>query len=149
MQQELHQARSIAQPDPIVVSTSAFNPHTADGVSGQDLIQDMERLNDEIYQFAALLVEEYFQGARSADLSPILLKDARVDALQKQFGRQIVKFVLHARSRQEHSWLLHAVQACIIASCTSVLTSFLPFVKGSSTFEDVHHNIRKRGRSYG
>ena len=56
-QKQLHHARSVEQPDPIVVSTNAFTPHTADGVSGQDLIQDMEGLNEEIYQFAALLAE--------------------------------------------------------------------------------------------
>jgi hypothetical protein len=147
LQQQLHQARSIEQPDPVVVSTSTFTPHTADGVSGRDLIQDMERLNDEIYQFAALLAEQFEKtaGERSTD-SPRISRDVR--ALQKLFGKKIVNFVLQARARQEHSWLIHAIQACIIEFCRNVLISMLPFKDVSSTFDDVHRLIRSRGRLY-
>ena len=148
MQQELHHARRIEQPDPVVVSTSAFTPHTADGVSGQDLIQDMERLNDEIYQFAALLAEQFEKtpGKRRTDLRQISPSD--VAALQTHFGENIANFVLQARDRQEHSWLMHAVQSCLMRSCKSVLKSLLPFHKASRSLEDVYRIIRSRGRSY-
>lgn len=147
MQQQLHHAKSIEQPGPIVVSTSAFTPHTADGVSGRDLIEGMERLNDEIYQFAALLAEQFEKTpGRSTDLPCISHGDVR--ELQKLFGKKIVNFILQAWARQEHSWLIHAVQACIIESCRNVLISMLPFKDMSGTFEKVHRLIRSRGRSY-
>ena len=148
LQQQLHHARSIEQPDPVVVATSAFTPHTADGVSGRDLIEDMERLNDEIYQLAALLAEQFEKtpGGRSTDFPHISLGAVR--ALEKLYGKKIVNFVLQARARREHSWLIHAVQACIIETCRSVLTLMLPFKDASITFENVHSLIRSRGRSY-
>ena len=147
MQQELHHARSI-EPDPVVVSISAFTPHTADGVSGRDLIQDMERLNDEIFQFAALLAEQFGKttGRRRAALRHVPRSD--VDMLHNLFGHNITTFVLQARDRQEHSWLMHAVQACVIESCKSVLASLLPFSKGSSNFEKMRRKIRNEGWSY-
>lgn len=76
-QQELRHAGNSDQPDPIVVSTSALTPHTADGVSGQDLIQGMKQSNDEIYQFAALLAEEFLQGERRNDLPCTSVLQAR------------------------------------------------------------------------
>ena len=145
MQQELHHARSIEQPDPVVVSTDAFTPHTADGVSGRDLIQDMEQLNDEILQFAALLAEQFEKtaGQRRTDLPPIPRSD--VDVLHNHFGKNITTFLLQARDQQDHSWLMHAVQACIIESCKSVLTSLLPFTTWSDKLEDMYRKIRSRG----
>ena len=148
MQQELHHARSIERPDPVIVSASTFTPHTADGVSGRDLIEDMERLNDEIFQFSALLAEQFEKtpGRRRADLRHI--PDSDVDMLHTLFGQNITSFLLQARDKQEHSWLMHAVQACIIDSCKSVLTSLFPFKKKSINFEKIYRKIRSKGWSY-
>ncbi len=147
MQRQLHQATSCDRPDPVaVVSTSAFTPHTADGVSGQDLIRDTERLNDEIYQFAALLAEEFEKALKehSMDVRPNTAKDS--DVLQRLFGSNVAELVLQAKSQREHSMLVHAVQTCMISCCSGVLVTLLPCHKRSGTFEDMHHRIRKAGK---
>ena len=61
---------------------------------------------------------EQTEGRRT-DLRRISPSD---EVLRDLFGESITTFVHQARARQEHSWLMHAVQSCIMKSCESVHT---------------------------
>lgn len=147
MQRQLHQATSYDRPDPVAVaSASAFTPHTADGVSGQDLIRDTERLNDEIYQFAALLAEEFEKTPRERGPNVNLIATRDFNVLRKIFRENTADLVVRAKAQREHSMLVHAVQTCMISCCSGVLMTLLPCHKRSDTFEDMHRRIRKAGK---
>ncbi|KAF8632113.1 hypothetical protein AX15_002044 [Amanita polypyramis BW_CC] len=110
----------------------------ADGVSGADLVQDIQLLNGEIYQFAACLADNFKK------LPDRHTSDIKKD-LKSMFGPAITNFVLQAVRQGVHSWILQAVQTCTIACCADVLTApLIPSLKNIDDLEDIYLNIRKR-----
>ena len=119
-------------------SYAALPIHTADSASGADIIHDTKLLNNDIFQFAAGLAEHYSDGARNP------AKKLSANDVQR-FGLAIASFIFQAKAQAEHPWIVHAIQACTVACCTRVLTSWIPFSKQSGLLEDIHRNIRVAG----
>ncbi|KAK2464378.1 hypothetical protein APHAL10511_003525 [Amanita phalloides] len=124
-----------------VVSVNSYSTHTADGASGADVIGAVQHLNEEIFQFAALLADEY-QELRE-ECRKLSWEDTTMRDMENTFGYTIAKFVSRAKKKGEHSWIEHALQTCIISCCMGSLTSLNPPYKGfKSSVDDLYNAIR-------
>lgn len=124
----------------------AFLKH-ANMLSGADVISLVDRLNSEVYQGAASMVDTFeFEGA-SRRMDDAAWKRA-MSATSKTIGGELTQALIAQRGKDKEDYdpilLQYALQTCLILCCFKICISWAPEEENSQFLRSVYSEIQKK-----